>query len=442
LGKYDYGFAELHRKNLKFVSCGKPGKGGLAFEQLTSIFDIATWVAVATSLVTMAMFLNWVVKIYSSEPAPSLFQGKLKTKLTSCVKVIPDLVLMSKVLFEQGGPISNSYLKCSNLRFALAPFLLMALILSNAYKNENVTKITLPLTLIPVNTFDKLVNYNFTLFTRVVFTGGFKSSPSLQNNFFGILYQQYFSNTDVNSKQGPRTVHDAPVYPSELFFVISLENHFLKSYEGKLNLSSQIEAVLNYTQIHPLWDSMLKFGKPSYSEVLKGCNNTALFLSDVDAQLTFFELRRNLSIKQNVFLSKESMFQVQYKYSIGRWTTPTIMYRLGSLDVGGFFNWWTHLIVEYMTKMRGGETADKPKQRTDLSGNISVIFIVLASGLCYCLVVFAFEIRRFLMRVLLEYSGALKKLPGLVIGLVLSSTVSSSIPAMNVVRNVESCSEL
>jgi len=185
---------------------------------------------------------------------------------------------------------------------------------------------------------------------------------------------------------------------------------------------------------------MLKFGKPTYSQVLKECNNTALFLSDVDAQLTFFELRRSLSIKQNVFLSKKSMFQLQYKYFVGRWTTPTTMYRLGSLERGGFFNWWTNLIVDYMTKIRGGETADEVKQRTDLGGNISVIFIVLVSGLCFCLLVFAIEIRGFLLKVLIKSFGGLKKLPGLVIGIVLHRSLSSSSPALSVVHNVESMS--
>jgi len=172
--------------------------------------------------------------------------------------------------------------------------------------------------------------------------------------------------------------------------------------------------------------------------VLQECNNTALFLSDVDAQLTFFELRRNLSIKQNVFLSKESMFEFQYKYSIGRWTAPTILHRLGSLEVGGFFNWWTNLIVNYMTKIRGGETAERQKQRTDLGGNISVIFIVLASGLGFCLIVFAVELRAYFMRVQVKSFGALKKLLVLAIRLVLHRVASSATPAMNPVHNVES----
>jgi len=139
---------------------------------------------------------------------------------------------------------------------------------------------------------------------------------------------------------------------------------------------------------------MLKSGKPTYSylfEVLRDCNNIALFLPDVDAHLTFFEFRRNISIKHNVFLSKETMFQLQHMYSFGGWITSTTLNRMKALEVGGFFNRWTDFIGNYMTKIRGGETAGGMKLKTHLSGNISVIFVVLVTGWCFCLIVFALE---------------------------------------------------
>jgi len=42
---------KIHQMNLKFVSCGKAEKDGLAFKQLTSIFDVATWVSIALSTI-------------------------------------------------------------------------------------------------------------------------------------------------------------------------------------------------------------------------------------------------------------------------------------------------------------------------------------------------------------------------------------------------------
>jgi len=175
-------------------------------------------------------------------------------------------------------------------------------------------------------------------------------------------------------------------------------------------MSRKMQTVLNYTQIHPSWESIMRSGKPTYSEILQGCNKTALFLSDVDAHLTFFELRRNLSIKPNVFLSTESMFQMQFKYSFGKWVPPTILLKMGGLEIGGFFDWWTNLIVNYMTKIRGGETADKPRQRTDLSGNISVIFIVLAVGLAFSVLGFVFELRFHVFELLGNLLGLMKRL--------------------------------
>jgi len=135
---------------------------------------------------------------------------------TSFRILFSDLVLMSTVLLEQAGPIANSYQKRSNLGWALAPFLLMVLVLSNAYKNENVTKITLPRTLIPVDTFDKLVHYNFSLFSRAVSLGGYKSLASTAGVFIGYLIVRFIG-TGIDSKSGRSTGHDGYVFLASSF---------------------------------------------------------------------------------------------------------------------------------------------------------------------------------------------------------------------------------
>jgi len=101
-----------------------------------------------------------------------------------------------------------------------------------------------------------------------------------------------------------------------------------------LNFSQLIKDMLNKTQIHPKWVFVMTKGEPTYNEIWQGCKNTALFLPDVDAHQVYYSLRRDLTIKKNVYLGKESLFRPSYKYLVGRWVHPKVLRRVKGMERG------------------------------------------------------------------------------------------------------------
>jgi len=174
-GKEEHFPFRFHPQKLKFVSCGSAGKKQLAFEQLSSIFDTSIWTCIACSTILFTSFCCFVH--YSK-----LQNSKVET--TTCWKLLSHFILeyalTAKALCEQGDPISSKYIKLPCLRCAAGPYLLMLLVLTNAYKNKNIEEITLPRAPIPFDSFDALTQYSFKIYTRLISRFGNKETTGLQ----------------------------------------------------------------------------------------------------------------------------------------------------------------------------------------------------------------------------------------------------------------------
>ncbi|CAL8127479.1 unnamed protein product [Orchesella dallaii] len=63
VGKHDYSEFRIHPSRLKFVSCGEAPKEGLAYKELTSIFDNPTWACIIISMVSMVLLSEISLKL-------------------------------------------------------------------------------------------------------------------------------------------------------------------------------------------------------------------------------------------------------------------------------------------------------------------------------------------------------------------------------------------
>jgi len=392
-GTDDYGQFEIHRMNLKFVSCGIAKKHELAFNQLASIFDWPIWLWIGISMVAMTTVFYVHMAHSFTEPKWNGC-GTMSTFFNSFML---DLVFMGKALLEQGDPIATKFLKFHNLRWAIVPYLLIAMVLSNAYKNKNITTITLPRAPIPVDTFDAVEKYNFTMYTIANPIGGYKSIESMHGmalvaQIGGLL------NVDLNTLKRTANMHNAVILPSQLYTFILGEYTYLQLFnEDRLNLSTTAKEMLNYTKIHPQWATIMQSGTPTYVEILEKCNQTALFLPDVDAHQTYYKLRRNGTIRRKVYISENEMFRLTYKFSFGRWLNQKILSKIMGLESSGILDWWSNLIVNYMSRLRATGSGESEEVSSNLDGNISVIFVVLAVGLAGCIAIFAIEVRKLIL---------------------------------------------
>lgn len=135
---------------LRFISCGRPKLNALAFQELFNVFRWHVWLGIMFAVTTLLVFKRQVVD-YNVEKSVNT--------------LIPDSIAFVKPLMEQGQPFLAS--KNSNCwRISYGVYLLVTIVLSNAYRNTNVYNMVKPLSPIPYETFRQLVNDKFKIFTR------------------------------------------------------------------------------------------------------------------------------------------------------------------------------------------------------------------------------------------------------------------------------------
>ncbi|CAL8131263.1 unnamed protein product [Orchesella dallaii] len=383
----------FHQVKLKFVSCGEARIRGLAFGQLSSIFDNYIWMCIIILTGTVSGFCYFVES----------FNNTTQTSSESFKHLIIGVLLeysnIARALFEQGNPIANKYINFTHCRLATGPFLLMVMVLSNAYKNKNITEITLPRGPIPFDTFDALTNNPFNIYTRIAGLRGFTDVHDILLPFGNFITQ----NRSINE-------HWGIFMPSELFLFISGEYNYFDYYKSvEYRLSNYTRFIMNNTKLHPDFVSMFMHGTPTSAYAINRCNQTALFLPDIEAHESFIKLQEISELKDHLYLGKASMFDVDYAIAFGTYMSPKIYDRMRGLEASAIFVWWTDFTVNYMTKiinrqeyfLNNTNLIETSSGKSGMSGNISVVFVLLAVGLAVCICTFALEAHVFLRKVVL-----------------------------------------
>lgn len=106
-------FVQDELSRLRFISCGERGFASIPFQELTNVFDKWIWLILGLSMVAITIPLKFSV-------------------------ILPHWMSLLKVLLEQGDTFEEIVVNKKNVRIILALFLMMGVILSNAYKNSNV----------------------------------------------------------------------------------------------------------------------------------------------------------------------------------------------------------------------------------------------------------------------------------------------------------------
>ncbi|CAL8127477.1 unnamed protein product [Orchesella dallaii] len=129
------------------------------------------------------------------------------------------------------------------------------------------------------------------------------------------------------------------------------------------------------------------------------CNGTALFLPDIEAIETFYELSNIRRNHGKVFISEETLFNVDYGIQFFRWVNPNVLRRMTGLTEAGFWEWWSKFFVEFMARLRGERAnninlEEGLSKTIALSGHISVVFVLHVCGLLVSSVTFGFEVMK------------------------------------------------
>lgn len=234
----------------KFVSCGGGPryKSILSFSSFYNVFDRWTWYSI---------FLLYFLII----------------QVISGLKSRSDVLLTSfAILVEQGQT------KCIRLRnknsvmghiFAYGSLVIAAVLLSNAYKGDNITTLTLPSLPLPYETLDDLLKNNLTLYQRAERHANLEWSMSIT------------SPSMISSRTKNLLLSNLITINSSLTFdklKVCSEISGAALFQGEVNCFEDGELLRNYSHID--WNDV-SVSTESYSGVWRGIK----ILNNVDRQI-------------------------------------------------------------------------------------------------------------------------------------------------------------
>lgn len=196
-------FAEDTMNTLHFISCGRRARSAYAFTELTNVFDKWIWFLMGIS--TVAMLVPLGTQSYARKTISS------------------HLISLWKVIVEQGDPFVSIVVNPFRLKNATGAFLLSGIVLSIAYKNNNVYNMILPRKPVPYKSFSELIEDNFTIYTR---------NTEIKYLYSSDISKPIFIGTDLLDTTGPRREiegHGVHIWlMSEVFSTIDRLLQYLK----------------------------------------------------------------------------------------------------------------------------------------------------------------------------------------------------------------------
>ncbi|OXA47950.1 hypothetical protein Fcan01_17028 [Folsomia candida] len=141
------------RETLSFVTCGGSSTSSVNFSGFISSFDVSTWISILTSILTFALFFTSIYTLRSKSPLTGL---RISVELSV------------RALLEQGDHITESSKRFQTfINYIFCPWILTAIVLTNAYKGKNITDLTSPLRLEGITKFSQFKTHpiNFTIYT-------------------------------------------------------------------------------------------------------------------------------------------------------------------------------------------------------------------------------------------------------------------------------------
>jgi len=317
-----------------------------------------------------------------------------------------------KVLVEQGDPFTDTLLKQSPIRLTVVGFLLVGIVLSNAYKNSNVYNMIAPRQSVPYRLLEELLQDNFTIYVRSYAVRVLWNKNILPNSSNEVKISVEKHNLGYNG--GWMFTKGAIAWAHSELVGLIIQLQYL-AFASKLHEKSlfQLSQIKNRSDLHPYLvatfkkriESLLRLKPPPFysndmenwfqdtfnkeemkllDEFMEHCNRTALILPHGGCMQNAMHLRRKGY--QNVYVGEETFVKYIRVFSITGRIPPFVIKRLGGMQASGIWEWWLTILQRraIINDAQSGTVVRAP----NLEGNILVIFAILGIGfvagwLCY-----------------------------------------------------------
>lgn len=359
--------------NLRFVSCGRRRVGGIPFEELIKVFDKSTWFAILLSTFSITLPLHSYVNKFKQ----------------------PFMYILSalKVFLEQGDPFPMNVLEIAELRFVAGTFLLMGIVLSNAYKNTNVYNMVIPRGTIPIETLDELVTNNFTMYSRsartekcytekIIKCDDCSDGTIFRHNSTSLTWICVTSEVShVNVRRLNLTRPSAKCYSSkEQPLVKPVRDMFMlhPKFTGMLKDIVKVDNLDAWYGVAKILESETTF----LYESMIACENTAVALPEHLCGKFAQRIKNEQNKKGDVSIGKEVYSNIQMFFDLKGVVHPQIFRRFKGVGSAGIFEWWMKLTrrTSSFHELKKFSRTYSPPRPPALDGNVVMLFAVWASG--------------------------------------------------------------
>ncbi|OXA47955.1 hypothetical protein Fcan01_17021 [Folsomia candida] len=279
------------RETLSFVTCGGSSTSTVNFSGFTSSFDFHTWISIFT---VIALFSTLFTTIYTL---------RTKTPLTG-VRI--SLEMSIRALLEQGDHITESNKRFQTfINYILCPWILTAIVLTNAYKGKNITDLTSPLRLEGITNFSQFKTHpvNFTIYTKNIAFIERTSREDCEDVYHALFDMrvngvQVIEESEAKNRFGEfhSIVRESDPYDlSDLNIMTLLKPELRKLFRKDLHRKVQV-----YPDCH-----LFRFSNFTFFNVLKNCaENVAAFVWSSEADEIEAKLKQYLGRRGKLKISR------------------------------------------------------------------------------------------------------------------------------------------
>lgn len=378
------------KQKLGFVSCHRVAQSWLLrFQELVSPFDYTTWFLLLFLVISMAKLISYncpVLNINSEIPMGEALFGLFAVLLERDHKIFE---------WSAKDNRSTSYFLVISLSFSL-------LVLSNEYRGDNITRMTVEPELLSFDNFTDLVQNGFQIYSLPLLLGKYDFSllPLLARSkplFYKTSAHEYF-----------------PIV-SELWYMIMLQWYPFSTLDNsKEKISRKTWFYLNHSQLYYMdWITMFSLDMQtmiksatlsltnSYAwayEHLSKCDKSALIMEESQALVIYTNLSRHGA---PAFWGKDVIFQTLYGYALDGQFPLHLIKRFQVFFQSGIQKWFEKYCKLLLVRKTNLQVYNSPEWRNKPNVTVGVLWCVPGFGLLVCFILFIWEYKKLTKRKLL-----------------------------------------
>jgi hypothetical protein len=370
-------------KYYTFLTCGGGRHEGINFYGFISPFDVKTWIAIIfISVIGVGSFIFLVEKyVHNSNPSKNIFF----TGLILILEQWDRITVLNKT-------------KQTYLYWILGPWILTSLVLSYAYRGQNITQLTAPLGKIGVSTWQHLIDMEFKLYTKILDYDPSSTNISelwkntLDTEACSYFYIPFFKQWKFRRIKGE-------------FHKFILSSTTCRYFENRMNPSLfnlTTKVLYHKIRFYPDYSKIVS-GETNFASILASCQKEAVVGWNDDIERIEGELiqKSGNGLTEPISKGRENhgLFHSKIAWKFDQMVDRHIYLRLIALQESGILAEWKY-IHGLKDKFRWNYVKSGTVTQIkglNLDGNVVTVFIILLGCLSISIPCFIIEIRLYLL---------------------------------------------